>query len=860
MKRTCVWLAVVLLGTAWLAAVTPPEKFLGYPVGADRKLADYGEIRAYFQLLAQESPDIKIVELGKTTQGQDMFMAVITHRDNMPRLAEFVGQSRRLRDAAGLSEADARQIARTGKPIVLATGSIHATEIAANQMSMELAYKLVTGQTPYPQMNLLQDVIFLLIPSINPDGQKLVVDWYRKYVGTKFEGGYIPYLYHPYAGHDDNRDWFMYNLVETRLVTKVLFEDCLPQVHIDEHQMGSTGARLFLPPFDDPPTPQVPPLVWRQAGLIGMGIAADMEQQGFRGITHGSTFTGWWIGACDDTSWFHNVIGLLSELASARLGTPIYVEPGEVQQPERKQTMSSPSPWKGGWWRPRDLVDYELALNFALLKAVALHKEDILYNFYKMNRDAIEQRPAGSPYAYLIPPDQWDPPTALKMMEILKTGGVIIHQADEPFRAAGREYPAGTFILYTAQPYRPYLDSLMQKQKYPDTRRWEGGPPVPPYDNAAWTLPYQMGVKWEAVSEPFQAKATRMETFSFPAPPPSAADSGVLLLSARENDAYGVAARLLQQGVAVYRATQGGDSLAAGDFLVPLAAESAARIRALAAETRLQARSLPHLPAGTAPVKLPRVGIYQPWLTSMDEGWTRLLLDRFGFPFTVLHNADIQAGKLRDKLDVLILADIPLEALVNAKPEHPPYESFTVLLPPEFEGGIGDKGTEAIKEFVKAGGRLACFNHSSDFAIKTFQLPVVNTLAKLTPEQFICPTSLLRIQVTDRSPLGWGMPADAVAMFAGGLAFQTWVPSGDTDRRIVAVYPEEEILASGWLTGEKYLTQKAAVVDFTVEKGKVFLYGIRPQHRCQTHGTFKLLFNALLWPEAAEAAAPAVKN
>jgi hypothetical protein len=716
-------------------------------------------------------------------------------------------------------------------------------------MSMELAFKLITGQTPYPGIDLLRGTVFLIIPSTNPDGEKMVVDWYRKYLGTPYEGGFMPYLYHPYAGHDDNRDWFMYNLVETRLVTRVLFQDWIPQVHIDEHQMGSTGARLFLPPFDDPPTPQVPPLVWRQAGLLGMAMAADMEQQGLKGITHGSIFTGWWIGACNDTSWFHNVVGLLSEMASARMGTPIYIEPGEVQQSQRNQSMSTPSPWEGGWWKPRDIVDYELALNFALLKTVTLHKEDILFNFYKMNRDAIDRQPAGAPFAYLISPAQWDPATALKMMDILHIGGVIIHQAQSPFLANGKEFPAGTFILYCAQPYRPYLDGLMQKQKYPDTRRWEGGPPVPPYDNAAWTLPFQMGVQWETVKEPFQAHAEKVETFRFPGSPAPIPDTGYRVLSGRLNDAYGTAVKLLQQGVTVHRATQDTNALRAGDFLVTLTPETAAQANAILTGSGLPVQTTVQLPEGAAPVKLPRLGIYQSWLTSMDEGWTRLLLDRFGFPYTVLHNADVQAGKLLDKYDVLILPDLSLESITSGKLERTPYEQFSILLPKEYEGGIGDKGTDAIKEFVKGGGRLVCLNHASDFAIKTFELPATNVLAKLTPEQFICPTSLLRIQITGRSPLGWGMPSEAVAMFSRGLAFQTFVPYGEMDRRVAAVFPDDDVLASGWLTGEQYLAQKAAVVDFTVEKGRVFLYGIRPQHRCQTHGTFKLLFNALLWPE-----------
>ena len=483
--------AFLLLLAAGLTAQTSPEAFLGHRVGEDRKLADYGQITAYFQKLDQESPMLKVVEIGKSTLGKPIIMAVITAEENMARLDEYRDIARRLKMARGLSPDQAKELAARGKAILLITCSLHATEIAASQMSMEFAYDLVTGKTPFDP-GFLKDVIVLLVPSHNPDGNVMVVDWYRKYVGTKYEGGNMPWLYHYYAGHDNNRDWFMFNLPETRAVTQVLYHDWFPLVHIDEHQMGSTGARLFVPPFMDPPLPNIHPLVWRGVNLCGMNMAFDLQKNGFKGVVNGRSYTAWWIGACDDTSWLHNTIGLLSEMASARVASPVYIEPTEVPNDYVERRMDFIDPWPGGWWRLRDLVDYELTLSMSLVKTCALYRTDFLYGSYLISKESIEKTEKNQPFAFVITADQPDYPTTLKMLEILRFGGVEIHRAADQFVADGRLYPAGSFVVLLSQPYKAYAWALLEKQKYPDIRQYPGGPPVPPYDNAAWTLPLQM--------------------------------------------------------------------------------------------------------------------------------------------------------------------------------------------------------------------------------------------------------------------------------------------------------------------------------------------------------------------------------
>ncbi len=856
-------LTVLLLSSA-LAAQTPPEKFLGHRAGEDRKLADYDQIKAYFEKLDAESPRLKLLTIGQSTLGKPMIMAVITSEQNMAKLDEYRAVTRKLRDAA-LTEEEARRLADQGKIIVLITCSIHASEIAATQMSMELAYNLVTGRTPFEAAKVLDEVIVLLVPTTNPDGHQMVTEWYRKYLGTKYEGGNLPWLYHHYAGHDDNRDWFMFNLPETRAVTKVLYQDWLPQVHIDEHQMGTTGARLFLPPFMDPPVPNVQPLLWRSVNLMGASMSYDLQKNGFTGVEHGRSFTGWWIGACDDTSWLHNVIGLLSEMASARIATPVYIEPGELPGDVAEKRMNFIDPWPGGWWRLRDLVDYELTLSQSLIKTASLYRQDILFNFYKMNRTSIESRAKGEPFAYVITAKQADYPTALKMLEVLMTGGVQIHQAKEDFQAEGKLYPAGSFVVKLSQPYKPYAWALLQRQKYPDIRQYPGGPPEPPYDNAAWTLPLQMGVSCDEIMTPFEAKLEKLER----APSPAAdlpKQAAFYALDCRTNTSYALAFGLLKSGAAVNRSKDkfktGQAELPPGSFIVKNTPEVTKALAGLLEKYPLgvfalaEAANIP-----MAPLQNPRIGLYQSWRGNMDEGWTRYIFDDMGIGFTTLHNQDFKPPKdkkgqkadLRAKFDVIVFADEDADIILSGKPsptsEYARYfRQFTV--PPEYEGGIEKEGVEALKAFVEKGGIVVALNEACVFASRELNVPARNALDKVERTKFFCPTSILKLEVDNTVPIGYGLPEEAAAMFSDSIALDTWVPPNEWDRKVVARFPKDNILLSGWLLGEDVISRKAAVVDTQYQKGRIILIGIRCQHRAQSHGTYKFLLNALLYPKA----------
>ncbi len=862
MTGTFLALAVLFAAAGPLAAQTPPDAFLGHKVGEDRKLADYDQIVGYFQKLDQESPKLKLLEIGKSTLGKTMIMAVITAEENMGRLDRYREIARRLKDSRGLSPEEARKLAREGKTILLITCSLHATEIAASQMSMELAYDLVTGKAPFDADKALQNVIVLLVPTSNPDGHQMVTEWYRKYVGTKYEGGGMPWLYHHYAGHDNNRDWFMFNLAETKAVTKVLYHDWFPQIHIDEHQMGSTGARLFVPPFMDPPLPNVQPLLWRGVNLCGVNMAYDLQKAGFSGVVNGRSYTGWWIGACDDTSWLHNTIGLLSEMASVRVASPIYIEPTEVPKSYAEKRMDFIDPWPGGWWRLRDLVEYELVLSKSLVKTSFLHREDLLFGSYHMSKLSVENRDKGQPFAFVIPSEQADAPTTLRMLEILRFGGVEIHRAPEAFVADGRYYPAGSFVVLTAQPYKAYAWALLEKQKYPDLRQYPGGPPVPPYDNAGWTLPLQMGVRCDQIDKPFDIKLVKLEAVPVPAVSAPGAEPAFIVLDSRVNASYAVAFALLKDKAEVWRtkdALKGkGFTAAAGSFLVKNTPAVQKALPALLEKWRTAAHGLADASGiGMAAVKNPRVGLYQSWRGNMDEGWTRYVFDDLGIPYTTLRNKDFKGAKekkanLRAAYDVIVFASEDSEVIKTGRRggDSPERARAMGSMPPEYEGGIEKEGVDALKAFVEEGGIVVTLNAASSLGIRELGAPARNVLERVERTQFFCPTSILKLDVDPTTPIGYGFDEGTPAVFADSMAFETYSPPFDWDRKVVASYPESDILLSGWLLGEGIIARKAAVVDTSYKKGRIILIGVRSQHRAQSHGTYKFLLNALLYPEA----------
>ena len=862
---------------AGAADLRSPEAYLGFPVGADRKLADYEEVRGYLEELAAASPWVEIETIGETTLGRPFVMAIISTPDNLSNLAHYKNISRKLADPRGLAEGEAERLVEEGKTFILITCNLHSTEIASSQAAIELAYDIASGKNEELR-GALEETVLFLIPSLNPDGLQMVVDWYEKWVGTEYEGCSMPWLYHHYAGHDNNRDWFMVNLAETRAVFEVYFETVIPHVILDMHQMWSTGARLFLPQFYPPANVNVDPILYREIGLLGYFMQLECEERDLSGVISDAYFTAYWEGTSMMTPWWHNQVGLLSEAASCRVATPVYIDNVELQGgskgfPRYEHRINFPNPWPGGWWRLRDIVDYELAIAEGLIDCCARHNERFLRNFHTMGERAVARGKGEPPYAFVIPAPQDDPVTAARMIEALMLGGVEVHEAAGDFMAGNRLYRAGSYVIRLDQPYRAYVKDLLEVQEYPDIRASEKEDFVRPYDVTGWTLPMQMGVGCEEIEEPFDADLRLLEDFPYPepAPPGEAEKIWGLALDPRVNASYAAAFSLLEKGYTLLRVDEEfvigrsdgkekdkgagqptgkglGDkviTLPPGAIIAPIRKNLLSEARELAGRFHVTFHPVPHEPGQkTRRLGSAEIALFKPWRASMDEGWTRYLFDTHQVPYENVTNKQIREGDIGD-FDAILLANISPDIIKDGE-RTDEYARFSRPLPPDYQGGIGDEGLENLKKFVAEGGTLICFGRSCDLAIEALELPVRNVLEKAGADDFYAPGSILEVSFRKGHPVTYGMPEKGHVFFTNSPAFATSIPFGKYDRAVLAAYEKKNPLASGLLIGPERLHRRAALIEATYEKGKVILFGFRPQHRCQTAGTYKLIFNALL--------------
>ena len=866
------------------AQLQSPEEFLGHPVGADYRLVKWPRIVEYFEHLDANSERITVRELGTTTEGRPFIFAEISDAETIANLQTHREAQRRLADPRLISgEVERAELIEQAKVAILVNCQLHSSEVAASQMSMEMAYNLVSGDTPRIR-EILEKTIILLVPSANPDGQHLVADWYDSTIGTPWEGrASMPRLYQWYAGHDNNRDWFMLNLKETRYTTKVLYEEWFPTIVWDVHQMGNQGPRLFVPPFHDPKNFNVHPGIDQTLLIIGGHMAGDLAQKGMKGVVHSAIYDNWWAGGFRTTPYRHNMIGILTEAASVNLASPIFQRKSELRGarrglPQYEMTTNFPDPWPGGWWRLRDIVDYELEIGMSLFTLAARYHDRFQGNYVQFGEEAIEKGLNEPPFAWLVPPDQRDPGSAYQMLERLSATAIEIHQAEEDFTADGVDYPAGTFIMYTAQPYRPHLMDMMERQVYPDRVMYPGGPAEPPYDMAGWTLPLQMGVRHVEVAASFDARATKVEAL---APPESSVvdpDAEVFIVPAGRNDDYRLMRRLYDRDVPFIIVDREWDllepspllpeSFKEGALMIIPRPEQRGKVSQWLDGLSIDAYGVPGKKAheirgeisGEIWARPARTALYQPYAASMEEGWTRLVLDNFEVAYETVHNAGIRAGNLRARFDCIVLPSIGTRTILEGYPED--------TTAPEYVGGIGEKGVVTLQVFVEQGGTLVCMDQSSNLPIDRFNIPVRNIVRGLPTSDFYCPGSVLRLSMDTTHPVGYGMPEWYSGYFARSQAFELVrkeeKPEENDDDNGVVLKPAEKrdpfdrfkttvvsrysdtvLLESGWIRGGELIADKPAIVEVEYGEGRILLIGISVQRRGQPHGTFRILFNAI---------------
>jgi hypothetical protein len=766
-----------------LAAAPPtPREHLGFTPGEDYKLADYGQITGYFEKLAQSSDRIRWMEFGRTSLGKPMYVAFISSAENLRKLEHYRDISRKL--ALGeASPEEARKLAAEGRAIVWIDSGLHATEVAPAQHAPELAWRMVTDESEETR-RIRENVILLQVPVINPDGLDMVAQWYRRNVGTPYELAPLPWLYQKYAGHDNNRDFFMMNLTETRHVARMLFDKWFPQIVYNQHQQPAFPARIFVPPYAEPLNPHIPAAVMEGINGIGAAMAERFALENKPGVISYSSFDGWWNGGLRSVPAFHNMHGILTETALYSYATPHVYSPAEFPErfaggiPSKEPTIFYQRPWMGGKWGVRDAIEYMLTADFAILDLAAGRSSRFLMKAYDLARASIEAGKKGSPYAYVVPAEQWDRSNAIEMLRRLQMGGIRVHRAKSEFTAGGKRYDAGSHVLVAAQPFRPYLMDLMEAQKFPELRSGANGPVRRPYDIAGWTLPMLMGVKVDRIDTPFEADLEAVSEI-----PP----------------------------------------------VTPAFVEAARKF----------------LP--------PRVALYEPWTANINTGWTEWVLDAHQVSYTKLHNEDIRKGSLRERFDVIILASQSAASIMHGTREGETSRGKVdawapqALQRPEYTGGIGLPGLANLDDFVRAGGTLVAVDNAASLIIDNFGLPVRNVVPGAA--DYSVPGSLLRVKVDNKQPLAAGMPPEVAAFVEGGQAFEITLldqfNKGDREVRSVARYAESNLLASGWLTGERTIAGRHAVMEARHGAGRVVLFGFRPDFRGQSFGTFRLLLNAI---------------
>lgn len=846
--------------TGFSAAPSPmpaPADVIGFEPCADRTLATSEQITEYFRALDRASERMTLVEMGTSSEGRPQLMAVISSETNLRDLPRYQDISRRLARATDLSPEQAGALAAEGRAVVWIDFGLHSTEVAHAQTAPLLAYKVVSEDSE--EMRFIRDnVIFLLAPDLNPDGTTLVATWYRRHVGTPYEETSPPVLYQKYAGHDNNRDWFMFNLPESQNAATQLYTEWLPQIVYDQHQSAPFPARIFVPPFDDPMNPRIPALVMRGVNLVGDAIARRLDQEGKSGAISRLDFDTWWNGGMRTAPYFHNMIGILTETAHAS-ATPATYDPErfaktfEDGRPTLTPSTYYPNPYRGGEWHLRDSCDYMVTASMAVLDIGARRRREWLHDIYRMGRDAID---AGSGETYVVPAGQWDDGTAVRMINALRWGGVDVERATRPFRLRGRSFAPGSFIIKAAQPFRPYLTDLLNPQEYPDLRAYPGGPPEPPYDITGWTLPLQMGVevaRFTAVDSLDEAGLVPVE---WAAPLPSTVPDGSFagyLLDPRPNGVFTAVNRLLEAGVAVLRSidpiTAGGRPWPPGAFFVGAGPDVRPIVTDSVAGLGLTVAGLDRMPSDQMMVLArARIGLYKAWGGNPDEGWTRWVFEAFEFPYDTLEDGDLRAGALRNRYDVIVLPDASYARMLSGLSSR--------AAPPEYTGGMTPRGVSSLYEFVDRGGTLVALDSAAELPLVVFGLGVRDVTANRRETEYYVPGALLRLQVDPTHPVGFGLPHETAAFLSQSPAFSLESdaaadPDGRATTKVVAWYPDDNPLLSGWLLGGGILQKHAAVVETRVGQGRVVLIGFRAQHRGQSHATFKFLFNAVTLGGAA---------
>ncbi len=829
--------------------ITSPEDFFGFQMGADYKLARWDKMVDYFYALEKQSDRIKVMDLGPSSEGHPFLLLLITSPQNLSNLDRLQYINKKISNPRGVSDDSLKMFIHEGRAVIFESMSLHASEVGGTQMSPELTYDLLTGNDEETK-RILDNVLFFMVPCFNPDGQVMITDWYNQTVGTEYEGLSMPYLYHKYCGHDNNRDGDYFNLQESRYMAKAMYVDWQPQAYIDHHHMGSYGARLYVPPYCDPIRPFADPLVWRELSWYGAHIAYKLEEEGFQGILNAAQYAGWGHFGWHWITPFHNIAGMLTESATANYATPVYIHPEQLRAnarmfPEYEAQSTFPNPWPGGWWHLRDIVSQQKTAAWSVLDLAARNKETVLETAILKAKNQIRRGTESELKTLIISADQHDYLTTVKMINKLLQSGIEIQMADKEFIAEDKIYGKGSFVISIAQPKMGLIMNLLTETHYADNSwtRNEIGVPYRPYDMATHTMFEFMGVRVDNIYSNIDP--------AFPAVKEQLNISGKVQkgikgywIDGRQNAAFLAVNLMLNKKIEIKRLDSSNGTLNPGDFIIENASEE--KLVKIA-----QSTGVDFLPLETVPVEnihsvnRGRIGLFQRYYGgNMDEGWTRLCFENFGFNYVTLMSEEIKEGNLNKNYEVIILPDDSNAAITGdfkdnnrMKPEE---------YPEKYRSGIGKEGTEALKAFVSQGGTVVVLGDSYEFAADAFDLKISDVTKGLGSTEWFCPGSTVNVDFDNTHPLAYGMPNQGLVVNFASPVFEVIPGRHNEDYTTIVRYKEKNLLKSGWMIGEKTIAKKQGMLIADYGSGQVVVIGFRTQHRDQTDGTFKLLFNTII--------------
>jgi hypothetical protein len=746
-----------------------------------------------------------------------------------------------------LGEEDAVQLASQLPAVVFHTSSIHTTEISTAQVIPELVYNLVSGSSD-EVMRILKNTIVLISPSANPDGQVMIKEWYDEHIGTPWEGR-MPWLYHPYVGHDNNRDWILLHFPEQRLTAQKIHMEWMPVYSHEMHQMGGNGARLFVPPYQDPHDENTAPEIVETMSVVGMAMSHRLTTDGKSGVVKNAIFDLYTPARAFQI--YRGTARILTEMAIANFARKRNLKPGDLRARRggtgsydpNKKSWNFPLPWKGGDWTLRTMVEYQISASMAALNLVSADPARFNIGCYRSLKRVVD-REAG-PYAYVFPPAQKDPSTVGALLQAMQRGGIEIHRSDKPFVADGRLFAKGSHVILLKQPYGDWAKTLLEVQDYPDLRRSPADDPIVPYDVTASTLPLMMQVEAVGIDMQFEAELSRVTNPVFIEGEVQGNGRFGYLMLLNTNDAYTVVDELLDKGLAVEQLNEAisvsGKTFPAGSVFLRPGEDLGDLLSGLAMEKNFIAIGLTkkenNAISNTSVLSNPRIALYEPWGGLMDAGWTRLVLEQFDLEHTTIRNQDVRQGDLSGRFDIILFPDgINTQRLLND----------TSKWPEQYLGGIGKEGREALYTFVSEGGTVASFGRTSMAIQEILGLPVADINKGVSSKEYFAPGSLVLIELDEESPLSYGLPSKMSVMNRRSPVLSPVATTG-TGPEIVGRYPDYDPRLSGFLLGQERIQGEGAILVQPVEKGRVILYGINPQFRAMTHGAYKLIFNAIFW-------------